>query len=393
MTTAVTRGATFGEVLAVGEFRILFGGFSLQVLGESVKMLALSVLVYTATGSPALAAVAYMIGFVPHALGGTLLLSLADRLPSRPLIVAGEIVRIAVCLALALLGMPVWTMLVIVFLTGMFTPVFMAARNAMLPEVLSGDAYIVGRSMMTVVSASAQVAGLAAGGALLALTGPRGALLLTAALAAAGAVLVRLGLRPRPARHSGGPGSVRETLRGNGELLRDPAIRGLLLAGWGPIWLLSGAEAVIVPYLGAQAGFVLASFAVGMGAGDFVVGRFVPPRLRERLSFPLACLLGVPLMLFAARPSLLAAAALAVLSAACTAFALGIQRRFVEIVPERRRGQAFGLMNAGAMTGQGLGAAALGALAEAVGPHNAVALAGAAILAWSLACRRHLRGS
>ena len=46
------RGATYGEVFAVREFRVLFGSFALLVAGDSIKMLALSVLVYAQTGSP-----------------------------------------------------------------------------------------------------------------------------------------------------------------------------------------------------------------------------------------------------------------------------------------------------------------------------------------------------
>ena len=53
------RGATFRDVFAVAEFRVLFGSFALLVAGDSVKMLALSVLVFEQTGSPGLSAAAY----------------------------------------------------------------------------------------------------------------------------------------------------------------------------------------------------------------------------------------------------------------------------------------------------------------------------------------------
>ena len=59
---------TYREVFAVREYRALLGGFALQLTGETVKMLALAVLVFASTGSPLLAALAYVAGFLPQAL-------------------------------------------------------------------------------------------------------------------------------------------------------------------------------------------------------------------------------------------------------------------------------------------------------------------------------------
>ncbi|MCK2212651.1 MFS transporter [Actinomadura sp. ATCC 31491] len=398
------KGATFGEVFAVREFRVLFGSFVLLIAGDVIKMLALSVLVYARTGSAGLSAAAYMAGWLPFIVGGLLLLSLADRVAPRALMIAGELVRAVTCLVLAYAGLPVWALLAVVLAAGLFSPVFLAARAAMLPEVLPGDAFVLGRSVLNVASASAQIVGLAAGGAFLAFAGPSGALAVTAALSAVAAVVLRVGLPYRPARvaadgggrassaaggggESGRPGgrrgggwggAVRETLRVNRRLVRDRRVRGLLLAGWLPCVCLAGAEAMVVPYLGGQgrAGVVLAAAAGGMAVGEFVVGRFARPELRERLSLPLAALLGVPWIGFALAPGIGWAAVLAGLGAAGLAYQLGLQRRFVDAVPEEVRGQAFGLQSAGLMTGQAVGAALIGALGEALGPGAAIAVAG-----------------
>lgn len=413
------RQATFGEVFAVREFRVLFGSFTLLVAGETVKMLAFSVLVYGRTGSAGLSALAYMSGFLPYVIGGTFLLSLADRMRPRRLMIVGEFVRVAVCLALGFAGLPVWAMLLLVVVTGALSPVFGAARTATLPELLPGDAFVLGRSVLTVTAAAAQIGGLAAGGVVLTVAGPGGALLITAALSAASALVLRLGLPDRPARaalardgnspeaqaprdqasareavRAGNP--VRATLRVNRLLLADRRVRGLLLAVWVPVIFVSGAEAVVVPYLSergapSQAGLVLAAFAVGMAIGDFTVGRFAAPALRERLSFPLALVIGVPMLGFAARPGLAWCLVLAVLTGTCLAYNLGLQRRFVDAVPEAVRGQAFGLLTSGQMTTQGLGAALGGLLAEMVPVHLAIALTGVGGVLGALALVRHLR--
>ncbi|MGW0449340.1 hypothetical protein ACWDWV_28645, partial [Streptosporangium sandarakinum] len=261
-------------------------------------------------------------------------------------------------------------------------------------------------------------AGLAAGGGVLAATGPAGALAATAGLSAVAAVLLRFGLPDVPARgasededegeagarvrgpgaggagartRGAGGGTVRETLRVNRVLLADPRVRGLLLAQWLPVSFLTGAEAVLIPYLGGTAGVALAAASAGLAAGNLAVGRLASPSGRERLALPLAVLAGVPLLGFVLRPGLAAAALLILLATvAGGSYALGLQRRFVAAVPEAVAGQAFGLAGAGVMTGQALAAALAGAVAEATAPHLAIALAGLAVIGCSLALRRHL---
>lgn len=386
MTVAGDRGATFGELFRIGEFRVLFGSQLLLTLSESVKMLAFSVIVFERTQSAGLSAISWMLGFLPMMLGGLFLSSMADRIRPRSLMVAGELVRVVVCLLLAFAGLPVWAMFTVVLVTGVPTAVFMAARNAVLPEVLEGDRFVLGRALFTMTGAGSQIAGLAVGGAMLALTGPQGALLITAALSLVAVPLIRFGLTDRPPRAVGdGTGAVRATLRGNWALLRDRTIRGLLLAGWLPLMFMVGSEAVFIPYLtgmgqAGAAGFVLAATAGGMGFGEFVVGRFVSPARRNRLGLPLVALMGVPLIGFVAAPGPWWAGILAFLAGCGLAYQLVLQRPFVDAVPEERRGLAFGLQGSGMMTVQGLGGVVAGGLAEVVDVHHAIAICGGLVI-------------
>ncbi|MFF4416244.1 MFS transporter [Streptosporangium sp. NPDC001559] len=385
-------GATYSEVFANGQFRVLFGSFTFLVVGDQVKMLALAALVYARTGSPGLSAMAYMLVFLPYAVGGTFLLSLADRIRPRALMIVGELVRVVTCLLLAFTGMPVWMMLVLVLVTGLFSPVFGAARSALLPDLLPGDTFVLARSVLSMTSAGAQIAGLGLGGGVLAVAGPTGALTATAVLSVLSALVLRAGLADPPARGVRRGGAVAETLRVNRDLLADPGVRGLLLAQWLPTSFLSGAEAMLVPYLGETAGIALAAACVGLAVGNLLMGRFAAPYTRERLAAPLAVLSGVPLLVFALTPGLaLSGLALLLATAASGACQLGLQRRFVEAVPERVRGQSFGLAGAGLMTGQAVGAALVGGVSEVVAPSLAVAGAGVAVIVSALVLWRHLR--
>ncbi|GLX48840.1 MFS transporter [Streptomyces hygroscopicus subsp. hygroscopicus] len=382
-TPAAARSATYREVFAVGQFRVLFGSYTLFLTGETVRMLALSVIVYAATGSPLMSALAYAAGFLPYALGGALLLAFADRWPPRTVMVGYEMLRAAVSVVLAAGLLPVPALLVLVFVTGVPSAVASASRTALLPDLLDGDHYVLGRAVFSMAAGGTQVLGFAAGGMLIAAVGASGALWITAATCLASAGLLRLCLADHPRRRTGVSAGISVTWQVNRALLRQPPVRVLLLAQWLAPALMVGAEGVLVPYaaqVGAPdaAGLLFAAVAAGMFAGNLIVGRLVRPAGRERLARPLALALGLPLLGFALYPAPGYAAILLAVSGFGVAYQLALARRFVDAVPETQRGQAFGLLLTGTMTLQGLAAAVGGALGEVAAPALVVTLAGAA---------------
>ena len=395
------RRTTYRSVFAAGEFRVLFAAMLMYVLGFEFEILGLSVLVYAQTRSAFWTALAFGMGFAPQAIGGALFISLADRLPPRAVIAVGLLTRAAPGLVIGLWpALPVPVMLTLVAVAATVAPVFSAALSGVLPDVLDGDRFVLGRSVFSLTGSATQIIGLGIGGAILAAL-PAQRLLLAAGLSLlAAAVIVRLGLRPRAAR-SPGPaarGIVRATVSGNIELLADRIVRGLLLAQWLPAWFVTGAESVIVPYAGSlgqppsAASPLLAAVPAGMLLGDVIVGRFCRPRARQRLAFPLAALMGVPLLAFAFRPPLPVAGTALFACGFGIAYAIGIQQAFLDSLPTGLRGQAFGLNSTGMMTGQGLLPPAAGGLASAFGAGAAMAIAGAATIVAALFLRGPLTG-
>jgi MFS family permease len=390
---------TYRSVFAAGEFRVLFAALAMYVLGFEFEILGLSVLVFARTRSPFLAALAFSMGFAPQVVGGALFSSLADRLPQRLVIGTGLLVRAAPGLVIGLRpALPVPVMLALVAVAALAAPVFTAAVSSLLPDVLDEDRYILGRSVFNLTSSGTQIAGLGVGGAVLAAASARWLLLAAGGSLLAAAAVTRLGLRPGQPRNAGPGGIVRATIAGHIELFRDRTVRGLLLAQWLPAWFVAGAESLIVPYTGSlgrtagAAGPLLAAVPAGMLLGDLLVGRFCAPDLRRRLAFPLVTVMGAPLLalLFRPPPALVGVALL--LCGAGFAYQLGIQQAFLDSLPERRRGQGFGLNSTGAMGGQGLIPVAAGALAGALGAAPAMAVAGAATILAALALRRPLTG-
>lgn len=394
MTTSpsASRPATYREVFAVGQFRVLFGSYTLFLIAETVRMLALSVTVYTATGSPLMSALAFAAGFLPYAVGGALLLAFADRWPPRAVMTGYEVLRAAVSAVLAAGLLPVPAMLALVFVTGLPSAVASASRTALLPDLLDGDRYVLGRAVFSMAAGGTQVLGFAAGGVLIAAVGAPGALWITTAICLVSAGLLQLRLACHPRRRTGGSHGISETWQVNRALLGRPAVRALLLAQWTAPALMVGAEGVLVPYAAQvgvpdAAGLLFAAAAAGMFAGNLIVGRLVRPAGRERLARPLALVLGLPLLGFTLHPAPEYAAVLMAVSGFGVAYQLALARRFLDAVPGTQRGQAFGLLLTGTMTLQGLAAAAGGALGEVAAPSLVVTLAGAAsavaaLLSW-----------
>jgi MFS family permease len=388
----VARQASFGQVFAVGSFRALFGGSVLTIVATSLQMLGLSVLVYLATGSAWLSAVAFGAGFLPQVLGGVVLTSLADRLPTRPLIVIGCLIRAVLAAVLALAPLPVVAMIALVAAVAALQPLFNAAQSALLPHILTGDRYVLGRSVLNLASAGAQLAGLGAGGVLIAALGGHRALLGAAAAQLLAGLIFAIGLPARrpPTTGVARPWRLGDTWRGNADLLANPSIRAILLLWWIPPVLLVGAESLVVPYVAgagappASAGWVLAAMPAGMFLGDLMVGRLCTPPTRERLVLPLLLLMGLPLLPLVAHLTLSVTAGLLGLASVGFAYQLGRQQAFLDAVPLQSQGLAFGLYSTGIMTGQGLGPIAAGALASFLGTGPTMALAGAAIIGFSL---------
>jgi predicted MFS family arabinose efflux permease len=378
------RPASYREVFAEPVFRALFLARTLAIGANSLQIFALSVLVYAGTGSPLLSALAFGAGFLPQFVGGLLLGSLTDRLRPRPLITVGYALEAVLAAVLGLFVLPVPISLGLVAVLACWTPVFTGSAARVIAERLTGDAYVLGRSVSSMSSSAAQLLGLAGGGVAVAAIGPRQALLFAAGCHVAAAVVIRWGLPPGEAPAPERGGAVRDSWSGVRALLRDRVIRRLLLAQWLPSAFVAGAEALLVAY-GARRGFpagagamLMAAPAVGMFVGNFVVGRFVRPSLRERYAGAFVVLLGAPLIGLLAGPPLPVIVGLLVLSGTGFAYGLGLQRRFLEAAPEGRTGQLFALLSTGLMALQGLGPLVLGAVAELTSPLLAIATAGVA---------------
>ena len=385
MSTSRSSQATYAGLLRARGVPWLFGMSLAHVLGSSLQIFALSVVVYEQTGSAAWSSTAFAAGFLPQLLGGALLTSLADRWPARPVLVVSAAVRALAALLLAVGHLsPAWA-IGVVAVTAAWQPLPSAVQSALVTRLLTGDLYVLGRSVFNVISYGAQLLGLALGGTVIAVLGASTTFAVAAAVQLGG-MLAALAIPATRAAAPEGRWRPGDTWRGNGVLLRDGRVRHILLSWWVPSTLLVGAEALVVAYVAerggsaAPTGILLAAFPAGAGLGDLVVGRWLSQERRRRAVPWLFVLVGVPLVPLAWGPSDAVTVVLFASAAAATSYQLGGQQDFIDAVPEHRRGLAFGLFGTGIMSGQGLGPVVAGGLADAVGADVTISVMGCCVL-------------
>jgi len=404
MTDTLSAPPTgYARVFAVREFRAVFAAHLLSLLGVVVAEISLSVLVYDLTGSPLLSALTFALGFLPYVVGGTLLSGAADRYPARRMLVLCDLVCAACVLPMTLPGAHIAVLLALRCALAVVSPVFAGTRMATLADILGdGDLFVLGRSLLRIVSQGALLAGYGVGGLLLTVVSPRHALLITVVTFCASAGLLRFGTRRRPARAAaGGNALVTDSLTGARQVLADRRVRVLLFLFWVPPMFAVVPEALAAPYadeLGAGSvglGLLMCALPVGTIAGELWAGARLRPAARERIALPLVCVTLLPYVGYALRPGLPTALLLLFLSGAGSAYTLGLDQWFVRAVPEELRGRAMTVLHAGLMTVQGVGMALAGVAAQTVGVRTAVAGAGVAgvlcCCAPRLGGRRHRR--
>ncbi|WP_018535412.1 MULTISPECIES: MFS transporter [unclassified Streptomyces] len=384
-TTPASDGpAGYLRLFRVREFRFVFVAHAASLFGVVVAEISLSVLVYRLSGSPLLSALTFALGFLPYAVGGTLLSGIADRYPPRRVLVGCDLLCAACAALMALPLTPVAALLALRCAIALVSPVFNGTRMATLTDVLGdGDLFVLGRSLLRIVSQSSVLGGLALGGVLLTVVTPRGALVITVVTFLGSAALLRLGTRRRPARARGQGALLRTSLSGARRLFAHRRVRVLMLLLWVPPMFSVVPEVLAAAYADeigvgtAGVGLLMCAMAVGTIGSELFAGSVLTPATRSRIALPLACVTLLPLIGYAVTPGLVPALLLLLLAGAGSAYTLGVDRWFVEAIPEDLRGRAMTLHNAGLMTVQGVGAALGGAAAEAFGVGATVAGVGA----------------
>lgn len=380
-TPGPARPATYREVFSHTEFRYLYGAMALSVVGDQLAKVALAILVFLRTGSPALTALAYASTLLPWLLGAPLS-AFGDRLPRRQVLIVCDLARFVLVAAMALPGLPIGALVAILFASAMFAPPFESARSALTPKILTGDSYVVGNALVGTTIQVGFALGFFAGGALVAVLTPRGALLLDSVTFLLSALLIRVGVTVHAAAERADATAWEQITGGVRIVFGDRSLRSIVLVVWLASAFAFAWEGIAAPWaseLGRGArtvGLLLGIACVGNIVGGIFIGRLCSPNLRRHLMLPLAVLspavLGVTLLAHGRG----AALAVVFVSGFAAAFALPLNALFMRSIPDEMRSRAFGVAQGGLQAMQGLGVVVAGLVADYTTPGTTAGLLG-----------------
>jgi predicted MFS family arabinose efflux permease len=363
------------------EFRALWIAEAQSVLGDQLTTVALSIMVYSQTGSALWAATVYALTFLPALAGGLGLAQLADRYPRKSVLAVCSAVQAVLVGVMAVPGAPLALLCVLVVLARLAGAPANAAQNALTREVFTDDElYLRSQDLRGITTNTAMLVGLGGGGLLVSAAGGSLALAIDAVTFAVSTVLVLRLVRPRPAAGSAGDGWFGAVAA----VFSQRRLRVLLALSWlvGLAVIPEGLAAPLADQLGAPeqaVGWLLAADPLGFIAGAFLLSRYVSAENRRRVLGWLAVATAALLVVFATSPGLPVALLLIALAGATGAYIITVGATFITWVPNELRGGAGGLYRTGLRVAQGIGVALGGVVAELVGSATtAVALAGVA---------------
>jgi MFS family permease len=380
----VTRAdkVTYRSLFAHREFAVLWIAGAQSQLGDQLARVALSVLVFTRTGSGFATAATYALTYLPAFVGGIALAGLADLYPRRRLLVVCDLLRAVLFALMAIPAIPLAVLCVLLVFAVLVGSPYSAAEPAIVADMFNGDRYSSAIGIRTATGQAAQLVGFAVGGLVVAATGARAALMIDAITFAASALVLQAALTYRPAVAAVGRRGVEQIKVGLRTVSRDRRLRQLLALAWlAGFWIVP--EGLAAPYAAqhgggpSAVGILLAANPAGNLIGVLVLTRWVPTRRRPPLVGLLAILSGVPLILCGFGPGIAVAAVLWGSCGLFSAYLVLIVTEFVAIVPPNVRGQAIGIAGSGLLAAQGIGLLIGGAVAAVWAVAPAIAMAGA----------------
>jgi MFS family permease len=355
------------QPLRVRDFRLLFSGETVSLLGDQFHFIALAWLTLQLTSSGVALGTVLMVAAIPRAIFMLVGGALSDRLSPRSLMLWSNVVRgvvVAIVATLVLTGAAqLWHLYILALIFGTVDALFYPAINTIVP-MLVGERLLPPANAL--IQGTQQLTGLigpAAAGVLVAAvnTGPAFVIDAISFGVAATALAFVAGGRRRPAEAGAeaAPERLLSTIgSGVSYVWRDPAVRSLVLLSAAINLGFTGPIGVGIPYIAdlrfeggsAAFGIIASGFGAGALAGAVLAGslRYVP-RLGTVTGSVMAAL-GVGLALLGSAPNVIIAVVLA------TAIGVGVGFTNVRVIawlqartPEQLRGRVMSVVMMGSV--------------------------------------------
>jgi MFS family permease len=372
---------TYARILRAPHMRPLMLSMLLARLPIGINALATVLFLRERTGSFAVAGAAAGGLALGTALFAPFNARLVDRFGKRVLLMlaTGHAAGLIVLLALGEVRAPAGALVVDAVATGACMPPVSSVLRSLYPRLLEGDLVRGAYALDSVLTETIFIAGPLLTAALVALTGPQAALVLSAAAVTSGAALF---LAVQPADEAGA--SPERRPMGRLGALRAPGIRTLLFSIL-PVGFGFGALEVAIPAFASDhghpgySGVLIAVWSIASALGGLVYGARAADSALSRVHVGLALLLPLSFVPLVLAGSLWAMTVLVIPAGALIAPLIATRNELAGVVaPPEAETEAFTWPLTALVGGVALGAATAGTVVEASGWRAAVVVAAVA---------------
>jgi len=377
-------------------FRLLWAGKSVSLVGDGVFIVAIALQAYELSNSPTALGVSYLAWTLPTLLLLPFSGVLSDRVGRRPMMIAADLLRagaVGLLAALSLSGeIELWHLFVLSAAFGLGDALFEPSFTAIVPEIVPQPLIVQANSLdQTMRPLAMQFAGPALGGLVVSVWSPGAAFLLDACSFLFSALMLAL-IRhagpverddDEPALHAGA--MIQELREGVSYVRAHAWLWGtlvafciMLLAFWGPY-------DVLLPYLikndvgGGDGGYglVLAFGGVGAITAALLIGQTGLPRRRMTLLYVCSITAGYMVALFGVAGEIWHMAAISMVIGGCLSAAMIVWTTLMQtLVPSDllARVSALDWMVSTALVPVSFGV--VGPVADALGARETIILSG-----------------
>jgi MFS family permease len=373
------------------DFRLLWGGQTVSMVGDAAFVVALGWLTYNLSGSGALGVVLMLqaVGLLLTLLVGG---ALADRFSRRKLMVVSDLGRGAIVTVLVVIEATGHTSVaalgVIAFVTGLGSGFFMPAFGGIVPLVVEQPHLSSANALIGVSRQLSLVVGPAVAGLLYDPIGPAAVFALDAASYVFAAALVWLA-RPRSYEREQREGALRDVATGFRYVASQPWLWVTIALFSVFLMIVIAPVQVLLPELVAEHfgrgigayGLIFAAQGIGMVLGALTFAHLSPTAHRGVLSYALWTVNAVAIVLFVLSPWFGLALGLAIARGAALGFGIAVwETMLMALVPEGLLSRVISVDYFGSVGLMPIGLVAAGAASDLASP-EALLVTGAALCA------------
>ena len=216
--------------LRVPDYRRLWVGQVVSVVGDKINQIAMAIMVYAITGSMLQMGIMLGVTLLPAALFGVVAGVYVDRWDRRRTMLTADLLRAAAVLAIPFVaGFGIGWAYLLAFFASTVALFFVPAKRSLIPDIVSAEGLMAANSLDNASEAIAELGGLAMGGAIVATLGYRWAFGLDAVtfLWSAGSVALIAHRRQVPAQAARGTSVLSEAAEGLRSIWRSDVLREL----------------------------------------------------------------------------------------------------------------------------------------------------------------------